>query len=536
MHFGATTSATKVLCWAAAVTAIQAATRLIHTTNTTYVTLGAAAITAAALTITYRDRTLIGWIRHRASSTRRTPRLAQIISHDNTAILWDHTRTRASIIIEITPKPFTVHLLDQDNTWSSPTLDLDPIRRELRQFDITLHDLTLTTAGYTYARQDRLARIAFTTTGPVSAVAYGRTYLRVTISMADSMPSIAAREIDSFSDPREVFASGLTRTIKIAAARAHRAITLQGFNAKRLSRQDVMALHLDLVELLSDSVGHEGFRHAGNGAPYLVGFSPTKDATAKTHSDWLRGTTEVCATITHITPSTEEADHIEQLYCNKVARLDTVALAEVSQLRREYSQHAAIATTALPLAVPPELTAIPGRTVAINESAATRFMPGGVGIYLGHTLSGGQRIWLDLATACAEPLWLIGNIDIVRLVLIRAAPLGLRIEVRSPELAAIASVLGNAGVGAHSTPDLTITTVGATHQRSATPPQNGAGQSPAPVRIVWSPTPIRQQPSYVIDALEPETLHIHTPTTDVIKAHWEFNPAESALLAESQRT
>ncbi|BCI84629.1 hypothetical protein MTY66_62540 (plasmid) [Mycolicibacterium sp. TY66] len=512
----------------ATVSAVQfVLTRIAHLTDTRYITIVTAILLLALLTITYRDRTLVGWIKHRRACTRRTPRLAQLLSHDNTAILWDHTNGHAAVLIGVTPKPFSINILDQNGNWSSRKLDLDPVRHELRQFDIRLHDLTAVTVGYTYAQQNDLAKVAFNTTGPINAIAYGRTYLRVTLDTATSANSIRAREIDGFKDPRETLASGMARTLQIASSRAHRAITREGFIAKKLSKAEGTQLHQDLVALLgADALAEEGFTHAGKGGPYLVGFTPTAKATDKTHSEWLRATTEVCASITRMTPATASTDSIEQYYCNRVQRLDTVELAEAADLRREYGQHTAIATTALPLAVIPPVTAVPKTTVSATEPAGAHIVPGGVGIYLGYTLDGGQRVWLDTTVASDEPLWIIGPRRAVELLLIRSANLGLRIDVRTPQLAAIAHELRHTGIGTHTQPDMTIAAVG------------DDDHAPAPVRIMWSEHPIGQRPRYVIDATAPGILHVHTgvddPTdTHEVKVRWEFNAAEKALLAKA---
>lgn len=524
MHFGLTTPTVgKALTVVAAATALHfTLTATTHWPYTNYFTAIAALAWLAALIITYRDRTIGGWITHRRSCTQRIPRLTQILSHNNTAILWDHTTGHASILIEVTPKPFSANILDENDAWSSPTLDLDPIRHELRQFDIQLHDLTCVTIGYTYAHQNDLAKVAFTTTGPINAIAYGRTYLRVTLDTATSANSIAARQIDTYSDPRATLASGMARTLQIASSRAHRAIALQGFIARKLSKSQAAQLHRHITALLgADAIAEEGFAHAGKGAPHLVAFTPTAKATDRTHGDWLRATTEVCASITRMTPAGPSTDHVERFYCNRVERLDTVDLAEASGLRREYGQHAAIATTALPLAVPPPVTAVPKAIVPVDAVTTARTTPGGVGIYLGYTLDGAKRVWLDTTVACDEPLWIIGSRQAIELLLVRSATLGLRLDVRTPELGHIARGLRHAGISTHERPDITITSLGDEHHTTA------------PVRIVWTEYPIEQRPRYLIDASStPGILHVRTGDNDV-KVRWEFNSAEKALLAQA---
>lgn len=528
MHLDATSlSVGQALAVVATATAVQAGLNTIHWPYTSYASAGTAVSLVALLSLTYRSRTLGGWIQHRRACTRRIPRLTQRLSHNGIAILWDHTHSHTSILIKITPKPFTLNVVDETGNWRTRTLDLNPIRHELRQFDIQLHNLTLVTVGYTYAQQNALAKVAFSTTGPINAICYGHTYLRVTLDTTTAANSIRAREIDSYPDPREVLASGLARTIQIAADRAHRAITLQGFIAEKLSRPQAEHLHHDLVGLLgAAALGEEGFTHAGTSAPHLVAFTPTSNITTvtdATDSEWLRATTEVCAVITKMSPASATDDHIQRFYCNRVERLDTLALAEATNLRKEYGQHAAIATTALPLAVPPPITAVPQLTIPTSsQPAALSAIPGGVGIYLGHTHDGaaGHRVWLDIAVASEEPLWIIGPRHAMELILIRSATLGLRIDVRVPELAAITHALRHAGLGAHDNPDISVSLFGE-HQ-----------QTPAPVRYLWSPQPIRARPRYVIDATAPAVLQVHTPQQDRV-IRWELNSAESALITSS---
>ena len=524
MHVGAKTlTIAQALAVVLIATAVQAALNAISWTHTLYATAATAVILTAMMSITYRDRTLGGWISHRRSCTRRTPRLAQLLSHDDTAILWDHTHSQASILISITPKPFALNLVAEDGRWITQTLDLDPIRHELRQFDIHLHDLTLVTIGHTYAQQNTLATVAFATTGPINAIAYGRTYLRVTLNTLTTAKSIRARAIDSYPDPRESLASGLARTVQIAASRAHRAIALQGFLAEKLSKTQAQQLHRDLVELIgANPLAEEGFKHAGKTAPHLVAFTPTQqitDPTDTTHSEWLRATTEVCASITRMSLASPTEDHIEQFYCNRVARLDTVALAEASNLRREYGQHAAIATTALPLAVPPSITAVPRLTISHTDYTGHTAIPGGAGIYLGHTLDGSRRVWLDTNVASQDPMWIIGPRRVVELILIRSATLGLRIDVRAQELAAVTHALRHNGVGAHDRPDISVALVG------------DRQQTPAPVRYIWSQHPITQRPGHLIDATQQGILEVRTPQAHQ-KIRWELNSAETALIPQ----
>lgn len=525
MHLGLRTLSVgeAVITTAAAAALHYTITRTTHWHETYYSTATFVVVTIAILAITYRDRTLAGWIRHRRTCTRRTPRLTQILSHNSTAILWDHTTGQASVLIGITPKPFTINIVDENDNWSSNTLDLDPVRHELRQFDIELHDLTLTTVGYTYAQQNDLAKVAFTTTGSINALAYGRTHLRVTIDTATSAHSIHAREIDTYADPRETLAAATARTLQIASSRAHRAITLQGFIAQKLSKNDAQHLHRDLVALLgADALAEEGFAYAGKDAPHLVSFTPTTNASARTHSEWLRATTEVCASITRMTPASASSDHIEQYYLNKVQRLDTVDLAEATDLRREYGQHAAIATTALPLAVAPSITAVPKPT-ATADTPTPHAIPqrvGGAGIYLGYTSDGTRRVWLDITVASDDPLWIIGPREAIELLLIRTATLGLRVDIRAPQLADVAHALRHAGIGRHEQPDITIAAIG------------DDNQSPAPVRILWAESPIRQQPRYLIDATNPGILQVRCGTEEAT-VRWEFNAAEQALLKKA---
>lgn len=523
MHFGTTApTVTSALQGVIAVTALQAMVRMTHWEFTLYVTGSAGLIIGLLLIVTYRGRTVSGWIKHRRRYRRRPSRLAQLISSDDTAILWDHSRRLISILIEVTSKPFALNILDQTHEWSSRTVDLDLVRAELRQYDIPLHDITTTTIGYTYADQGALARVAFNTTGPINAITRGHTYLRVTLELEQASASIEAREIDSFADPRDSLTSGIARTIQIASARAHRAVTLQGFIARKLSRDEATGLHREFVALLgAEALTQEGSTHAGKSAPHLVGFTPApKHDNEKTRSEWLRATTDVCATITRIAPVADNEDRIEQFYCNKVRRLDSVSLAEANQLRREYGQHAAIAVTALPLAVPPELTATPGRVVHVEDSCGVRLKPGGVGIYLGHSASGNERVWLDITVACAEPLWLFGPLEAAQLFLIRSASLGLRIDSRPADLAPLAHALRHSGVGAHDESDLTIGSLG------------DEVKSAAPVRLTWSTALNKQLPRYYIDATTAGVLKVHTPD-DQMEVRWELNSAEAALLAES---
>ncbi|MBU8820892.1 hypothetical protein KL864_34060 [Mycolicibacterium goodii] len=524
MHFGLTApSVAKALTVVAAATALHfTLTAATDWPYSMYVTAATVASLLAALTITYRDRTIGGWFTHRRNCTHRIPRLTQMLSHNNTAILWDHTTGHASILIEITPKPFSLNILDENGTWSSPKLKLDPIRNELRQFDIELHDLTLVTAGYTYAHQNDLAKVAFTTTGPINAIAYGRTYLRVTLDTATSANSITARQIDSYTDPRETLAAGVARTLQIASSRAHRAISLQGFNAQKLSKTQAAQLHRHNTALLGpDAIANEGFGYAGKNAPYLVAFTPAAKDADRIHDDWLRATTEPCVSITRMSPAASGTDHVERLYCNRVQRLDTVALAEASGLRKEFGQHAAIATTALPLAVPPPVTAVPKTTLPADAMTTAHTTAGGVGIYLGYTLDGTKRVWMDPTVACEEPLWIVGSRQAVELLLVRAATLGLRIDVRATALTPVARSLRSAGISAHDRPDITITALGDQYDSSA------------PVRIVWTEYKIEQTPRYLIDAATtPGILHVRTVDHDV-KVRWEFNSAEKALLAQA---
>lgn len=527
MHIGLRTPTVgEVGVIAAAATALHyTITKTTHWNETHYATAAFVALLGTLLIVTYRDRTILGWIRHRRSCTRRTPRLSQILSHNNTAILFDHTTGHASVVIAISPTPFAVNIVDENDNWSSNTLDLDLIRHELRQFDIQLHDCTLSTVGYTYAHQDDLAKAAFTTTGSINALAYGRTHLRVTLDTATSASSIHAREIDTYADPRETLAAATARTLQIASSRAHRAIALQGFIAQKLSKSDVQRLHRDLVALLgADSLAEEGFAYAGRTAPHLVAFTPTASASQHTHDQWLRATTEVCASITTMAPASSSTDDIKQFYVNRVQRLDSVDLAEANDLRREYGQHAAIASTALPLAVAPAITAVPKTTVAADSPAP--HLPnnpcrvGGVGIYLGYTHDGVRRVWLDITVATDDPLWIIGPREAVELILIRSATLGLRIDVRAPQLAHITHQLRSHGVGHHEHPDIVVAAIGDDQH------------PPAPVRILWAENPIRQQPRFLIDATTPGILHVRSGA-DKVTVHWELNAAEQALLTKA---
>lgn len=535
MHIGFTFTLARAAIAAAAATVAAAAARFagLHPAPAS---IAVFIVVAAAAMLTWRGRTPGGWIIHRRRSPRRIPRLTQLISRTDTAILWDHTGRRASIVLEITPPPFGVSTYSDTHTFNTPTVNINALRADLRQYDITVHDLTWSTIGYTI-HPGPAASVAFATTGPIAGLSYARTWCRVSIELTESMASIDARKIDNFSDPRHVLSSGLARTIEITADRIHRRISRQGFTATKLSRPQLADLHNALAAMTTAGSADEKFTHAGQG-PYIVGFTPTTKPDRDTTSKWMHATTGVCAAITRIKPVDARTDAVEQFYLNRTDRLDTLAFTESIGLRKEFGQHTAIAEIALPAAVPPTITATTPTRVPRTATSDITATPAGAGIYLGQTLSGTGRIWLDITTASAEPLWIHGPAALAQLLVLRASTLGMTIVTSIAALSAITSQL-NPSHPQPGAPALVITAHKRPQQPSSdadpaeTGHRNTAVGDRSVVPVIWTPEPPEKgrRHRYVITEVAPGTLDIHTPATH-IQCRWAASEPEKTLLTE----
>lgn len=387
--------------------------------------------------ITYRSRTLFGWIARR---WRRRPMRERIFLYEfeGVGISWDGQR--AAAYIEVLPKPFEITTISTTGEQGLRSLPIDDMRQELSQFDIRCDAVTIVNFGYKYAQPSKLAATYHHTLGPVPALLYGRTFVEVAIDLNDSMESVNRRRLDDDT------LAGLSRTVKLATERIRRRITRKGWTATALSKAEVKRLTSQISADLLTPLRNEHWGSAGTSSIRAIAYTPTSSAwTTANYRDWCRLNTHRQIQILRldrrgIGDHARLGDHAE-LYVGYLAT-DTKPLDTVGALglRCEYSQQGDILTAALPTARTNRTSAVRGMNLAGKEFPI-RIHPCGVGTFIGYTKNG-EQLFVNFTVGATkrgplnriefDPFYFVTPAAMCQQILLRLATSGRTIDIALP--------------------------------------------------------------------------------------------------------
>lgn len=477
--------------------------------DTPAVLVTAAAILLLTSALTYRSRTLLGWIWHRLTYRRANRFNNRFYRHKQAGVIWDGNRVAA--YIEIMPAPYETTIVDGSKITPERSIPIDAIRDELTQYDIHCDHITVYTVGYKYDRQSELAAICHNTIGPTDALFYGRTIVEVSVDISNAIDSLSARK------GRGTDADGLNNTVTMAAERVHRRIVSAGLIARLLTDTDLAELDTTLRKNLVPALLDEHWSSAGPKTMQAVSYTPEPGAwTTKNYRQWCNLNPHRHIHAVRLTPG-KIADHAE-MYVTLIGS-DPTALNSVPALglRVEYGQQGDILTNYIPSVRSTAPAAIPGKALPPGNPFPIALAASGIGTYLGHTKTR-ERVFVNFTTGAA-PFYVISPAQLCQQLLLRLATSGRSIDIAidTDEWRLFAKRIG---VTAGTNPDADIV-LSADHP--------SAQQHPTQVRLVWTTNAanLPRQPDYAIVAGAEES-RLYT-TKGVTRYRWASNAAEEVF-------
>lgn len=385
---------------------------------------GTAAVVMVFGMVTYRSRTLWGWLRKRMTYRRseRQP-VEMFAATSDAAHTWDGAR--ANVYVELLPQPYEVTVIGTEPETTNRPIPIDAIREELTQFDIKCDHVTVVTFAYKYVEPSPLATTCHSVVGPVGAMLYGRTVLEVSVALEGSLDSLYARQ------GNDGVAVGLSRTVSVAAERIRRRVKQLGWNAVVLNADQVEELQETIGSSLAEQIEHERWGGCGASTMQASVFTPGAAAwTPANYREWLKLNTHRHLEIVRLTRRRDGNDHAE-LYVgyltNDPSTLNTV---RAIGLRREYGQQGDILTAAMPSMRTAPTSAVPGKTLRPGEAFPVPLHAGGVGTFIGLTKTRAQ-VFVNFAVG-NEPFYVIAPGALCQQLLLRLATSGLSIDINLP--------------------------------------------------------------------------------------------------------
>lgn len=477
--------------------------------------IGLIALLVGALT--YRNRTAIGWA-HRRLTYRRSPRnTIAIYEAEGSGFTWDGRR--AATYIEVLPQAYATTVIGTDRETVIRALPMDDIREELVQFDIHCDSVTAVTVGYNYHRPSQAATAYQAAIGPVDALLYGRTFIEVSVALADSLDSVYARR------GSDDIPAGVSRTVKIAAERIRRRVAHAGWNTQILSKTSLKDLHAELAAQFTPALAQEHWSSCGPKSMRAIAFTPGSHAwTTANYREWCRLNPHRQVHVVRLERLRTGGDHAEMYVGFLTADPTSLSTVTALGLRRELGQQGDIFTAALPLAQTVRPTAIRGKTLADETPFPVPLAPGGIGTFIGHTNTRAQ-VFVNF-TVGSEPFYVFGPAIMCQQLLVWLSTSGRSIDITLPgdEWKLFASRIG-ATYATHRDADIIVS-----DNDSYTEPTH-AHQ----VRLVWATTAPETPPAYAIVAGQEECI-LHTPTGQ-IRYRWSVSTAEESFftIARPQR-
>ncbi|MEB3022954.1 MULTISPECIES: type VII secretion protein EccE [Mycolicibacter] len=464
--------------------------------------------------ITYRSRTLLGWLGRRLSYRRATHAPISVYSTSNVGHTWDGRQ--ASVYIALRPQPYEVTVIGSDEESTIRSIPIDAIREELTQFDIACDHVSVLTFAYKYVEGSQAATISHTAVGPIGAMLYGSTVLEVSVALNGSLDSVYARQ------STDGVAVGLSRTVTVAADRIRRRLQKLGWNATLLTLGELEEFQEKVGAELVDKLDSEHWASCGASAMQASLFTPAASAwTAGNYSEWLKLNTHRHLEMLRLTRKRDGSDHAE-LYLGYLNN-DPNALKTVraTGLRPEFSQQAAILTAAIPALLTEPTSAVQGKDLARSEAFPVPMQAGGVGTFVGLTKTRAQ-VFVNFSVG-SEPFYLIAPAALCQQLLLRLSTSGLSIDIDIPgdEWKQFARNIG-ASYQKRPTADVVLSNQeGLTRQAR-----------PTQVRLVWMTSEPRRIDFGIVAG--PDECVLTTPAGQT-RYRWLVSNAEEAMFTVRPR-
>jgi type VII secretion protein EccE len=374
--------------------------------------------------LTYRNRTIIGWLRQGWRYRRFSRKSTTLISYEGSGLVWDGKT--ASMYLEMYPDSYFVSIVNPDGSLTAPAIPIDVIREELIQFDIHTDHVTVFTTGHKYFAPTRLSAIYHSVTGPVPALLTGRTFIEVSVALDGSLDSVYARM------GNRTVPVGLGNTVRIASKRIKRRLNRLGWTVDILSRSQVKTVTESALDILAPLMRKESWQLCGDTSMSMTAHTPIPRAwTQSGYWEWNQFGVHRQISVLRLDRGADGADHAELYYCYIDSDIHALDLAEAVGLRREYGQQGNILTTVIPTAETVRPTEVPRRTLWTKDKFPFRMFPCGLGVFVGFGENRSQ-VYVNLSRGGEEPLYVVSPAAFVQQLVIRALTTGARVDIRIP--------------------------------------------------------------------------------------------------------
>lgn len=345
---------------------------------------------------------------------------------DGTAVLLENSDT-VSVWLEVMPRDeVDVTVVAGDGIVSRPFIDLAKLSPLMRQSDVVIDSVVVTTMAYdtylpTYAAGNAVAQ----SMGKVSAPTGGRTWINVRARVEDNLAAAEARNSGEFDE-------GMIRAVLSAVARLRVVIEEGGHHVVLLS-PDMVKQVSSMVQAGTSRVFDKvqrGFFGADDSSTKAYALYPRRQVTREQAVSWrdLPGTRTFVTTVLSPGTSNDEAANVLDRVV-LVTRDDAAkARAAKSGLYVLTRQQRQAATWIIP--------SVSAQPVMQPEHAMRRRHPvihygGGMGMYVGATKTGGG-VFVRIRPGSGKTLHLVGEDAMHQVMVMRLLMESHSVNVRVP--------------------------------------------------------------------------------------------------------
>lgn len=271
-----------------------------------------------------------------------------------------------SMFVELLPAPLESVAYTDDGT-GMPNVPLSLISDTLRQFDITVDSMSILSFGYVTSENTPYAKAYRPALR--NNPARWRTLIEVSVRLSTSMPEVNLRR--DVEDGPEI---GLVRLVTVASKRLRNRLADKGWNARILSKSDLVRFDNEVSRFIGDSFNNEQRFHMSDGNKWVAAYATNN---LKVDPIKLHETAKAVGVIRKVTPSGSEGASVTTFVCLFGDDQADIKARKEYKLRRLPNVQGDVVCHLLPLAQNPVIaTSTPQITKKTTKELDT---PSGVG-------------------------------------------------------------------------------------------------------------------------------------------------------------
>lgn len=289
-----------------------------------------------------------------------------VISTDNVGTTVSRDGDVVSMFVELLPAPLESVAYTDDGT-GIPNVPLSLVADTMRQFDITVDSMEIISFGYVTPENTPYAK-AYQPALRNNPTRW-RTIVEVSIRLSSSMPEINTRRDEE--DGPEI---GLVRLVTVASKRLRNRLADEGWNAKVLSKSDLVRFDNEVSRFIGDSFNNEQRFHMSDGNKWVSAYT-TSDL--KVNPIKLNETAKAVGIVRRVTPTGTQGATVTTYVCLFGEDENDVKPRKEYKLRRLPNVQGDVVCHLLPLAQSPIIaTSVPQIT---KKTSKELDVPSGVG-------------------------------------------------------------------------------------------------------------------------------------------------------------